>query len=74
MAAKVDVISESDKVMLIKVTCFSGYQLIGDVVHLCRNGSWQEKGYSSGLPYKFPICKSKFIRKVKYVEAHFVMK
>ena len=59
---------ESDEVLLIKVTCFSDYQLMGDVFHFCENGVWQRD---------FPICKSKFVTKVKYVEAllaHNIMK
>jgi secreted trypsin-like serine protease len=39
---------ESDEVLLIKVTCFSDYQLMGDVFHFCENGVWQRD---------FPICK-----------------
>ena len=59
---------ESDEVLLIKVTCFSDYQLIGDVFHLCENGVWKRES---------PICESKFVTEVKYVEAlffHNVMK
>ena len=43
---------ESDEVLLIKVTCFSDYQLIGDFFHLCENGVWKRES---------PICESKFV-------------
>ena len=68
MAGKVDIIwskipvqddyeeNFEDEVLLIKVTCFSDYQLIGDVFHLCENGVWKRDS---------PVCKSKFITKVK---------
>ena len=45
------------EVVLFKVTCFSDYQLIGRVFHLCENGDY---------PFSIPsetICKSKFITK-----------
>ena len=53
MAANVDVISESDDVMLIKVTCYSEYILEGSKFNKCQEGYWR---------YDFPICTSRFIK------------
>jgi len=47
VAAKVDVISKSDDVMLIKVTCYSEYILDGSKFLKCQEGFWS---------YDFPIC------------------
>ena len=55
VAAKVDVISESDDVMLIKVTCYSEYILDGSKFIKCQEGSWR---------YDFPICTSRFLPKL----------
>ena len=63
-AAKVDVISESDDVILIKVTCYKEYILYGAVFLKCQEGSWSND---------FPICTSRFIKNIVLNEMTFSM-
>ena len=52
-------LAESDEFVLFKVTCFSEYQLIGNVFHFCVDGE-----YRFSIPSE-TVCKSKFMIKVK---------
>ena len=51
-------LGESAEVVLFKVTCFSDYQLIGDVFHLCKNGDFHSE-INPLLPSE-TVCTSKF--------------